>query len=292
MMLVCGLSPDCQIVRLEVGAVIHWRANAFEVVSFDATGLVLQRRHLVKDEDPHRFALLTEVQKRSKDIDDLNKAEEEEEEQPDEKSAERASLELMAQTHKRRIDVITNEACARKYRIVDVKLRPYQLSAMDLAYWPAGYPAHVHVEVPEIVNVEHVWTPTAPWKLGRVPEGFVNVILAPGCVVLSSAVKHCRWPLDWDRGVGGAQLDTCPNRAVALLDDPFPLTLLTLDAGDSMSVRCLNFHTMKQEAQPKCRALEPKLLALGFSGSCIATLEEEKGCEPEVRVYSCAPAFR
>jgi hypothetical protein len=78
---------------------------------------------------------------------------------------------------------------------------------------------------------------------------------------------------------------------VALLDRDDDLTLVTVDAADGTSVHCLDFHTM-EPLDKQCNGLEPKVLACGFSESQLVTLENDEGCEAEVRVYSCAPRFR
>jgi hypothetical protein len=137
-MLVCGSPPDANVtlVVLSAGKSVRWRDRVYEVARFDAERLVLLRRQFIDESGARRFALLDEAQKRRKDMDGADEAEAKESE------AEIEALELVRQSHKRRLSEIADQAQAHapKVRTTEITLPAREPTDWGLTYLPEGGP--------------------------------------------------------------------------------------------------------------------------------------------------------
>lgn len=234
---------------------------------------------------------LCEAQKRRRELELLPLHKKEEEQTAEEKSA----LELLNQTHKRRVDAISDalRQQARRYRQVDVTLEAYQQSELDLVFWPSGKPPHTAQA--RSVELERTWaTATAPWKLGRAPGFVAEVLLAPGCVFLTSKADDP--PLcfaRWDFCSASPQ-EAVAGRAMGLLmssehvDGTEP-SLVVVTAANA-SLKFLDFHSLRK--LDDCDwPLNDSVISVTFCDDHLATLEQRSGFDPKVCLFICAPQF-
>lgn len=259
-MLVCGSPPDANLMVLAPGKSVRWRDRVYEVARFDAERLVLLRRQFVDESGARRFALLDEAQKRRKDMDIAEKRSADEADAK-ESAAESEALELVRQSHKRRISEITEaaQAHAPKVRTTEITLPARESTDWGLTYLPEASA----LVSPGLADSEQGFEIL---DLGAAPGDVEQMFFAPGCLLFSlrqgdsrASGSHARWKLD--RG----EPEEFPQHLVGLLEKDGEFGVLTASAAEADNRRacCLTECETGRHVDSLC-----KFLGLSRASSC------------------------